>query len=148
MLRRNIMLKKIAASLLTSIGLFSFNVNSALAERAVNFRYHRTLYPSTCNIAFGGEVYGCTSAVIGSFNDASANIKLCTSQDCLILILTPTQLVNAADGNYFYVRQMAWQRGNYITRDWDVSLTCSLNPEGLGCVGDLENGSAIAIYLK
>ncbi len=86
--------------------------------------------------------------MIGGFNDASANIKLCSSRDCLILMLNPTQLVNAADGEYFSVRQMAWQRGNYITREWDVSLTCALNLQGMGCAGELENGSAIAIYLK
>ncbi len=142
------MLKKIVASLLTSVGLLSFNLNSALAERAVNFKYYRTVYPSTCKMAFEGEVYGCNSAVIGGFNDASANIKLCSSRDCLILMLNPTQLVNAADGEYFSVRQMAWQRGNYITREWDVSLSCALNLQGMGCVGELENGSAIAIYLK
>jgi hypothetical protein len=51
-------------------------------------------------------------------------------------------------GESFYVRQMAWQRGNYITRQWDVSLTCGLSTEGMGCIGELENGSAIAIYLR
>lgn len=142
------MLKKMVASLLTTVGIFSLNTNFVLAERAINYKYYRTLYPGTCNIAFGGDVYGCTSAVIGGFNDASANIKLCTLQDCLILILSPTQLINAADGESFYVRKMAWQRGNYITRQWDVSLTCGLSIQGMGCLGELVDGSAIAIYLK
>ncbi|WP_414575967.1 hypothetical protein [Anabaena sp. CCY 9402-a] len=142
------MLKKMVASLLTSVGILSLNANSALAERPVDFRYYKTLYPSSCNIAIAGERYRCDYTVVGAFNDASANIKLCSTRDCLILILTPTQLANVADGNYFYIRQMAWQTGNSITRQWNVSLTCSSSADSMGCIGEVENGSAIAIYVE
>lgn len=142
------MLKKIAASLLASLGLLSVHANSALAEPTANYVYHRTLYPSSCNIAIEEEVFGCNSAVIGGFRNGSANIKLCNRRECLILILTRGQLRNAADGEYFYVREIALQRGNYITRRWYASLTCAMNTRAMRCIGDLENGTAIAINIS
>ncbi|MEH1769846.1 hypothetical protein [Nostoc sp.] len=141
------MFKRMITSLVTSVGLFSLNAHPVLAERAVDFIYSKTLYPSTCNIVIAGETYRCTSTVMGAFDNASANIKLCSSRYCLILILSYPQLVNASDGENFYVRQLAWQKGRYITDQWDVSLTCGLR-SGMGCIGKSEDGSPIAIYVE
>ena len=141
------MFKRMITSLVASVGLFTLNANPVLAERAVNFRNSKTLYPSTCNIVFGDQKYSCTSTLLGTFDNASANIKLCSSKYCFILIVNPTQFVNAASGEYFYVDQMSWQEGNYITRTWNVSLSCGLN-SGIGCVGTSEDGRAIALYTE
>lgn len=142
------MLKKIAASLLTSVGLLSFNTSAALAERAVNYDLYKTFYPSNCSLAVAGEKYSCNYMVIGGYYDASANIKLCSSQYCLILKLTPGELRRVADGKDFYVSQMSWQRGNYIDNQWNTSMQCAFRSNEMGCVGKLPNGSPIAIYLN
>ncbi|WP_373525982.1 hypothetical protein [Nostoc sp.] len=141
------MFKRMITSLVASVGLFTLNANPVLAERATSFRVSNTSYPSTCNIVFGDQRYSCTSTVVGAFDNASANIKLCSPSYCFLLILNPTQLVNASSGEYFYVDQMSWQEGNYITRTWNVSLTCGLS-SGIGCVGTSEDGSAIALYTE
>lgn len=142
------MLKKIAASLLTSVGLFSFNTSAALAERAVNYDLYKTFYPSNCSLAVAGEKYNCNYMVIGGFYDASANIKLCSSQYCLILKLTPGQLRRVANGRDFYVSQMSWQRGNYIDYSWKTSVQCAFRSDEMGCMGKLANGRSIAIYVN
>jgi len=142
------MLKRIVASLLTSFGLLSLNANATLARPAESFRYHQTFYPSTCTIAFDGQIYGCNYTVMGAFSNASANIKLCSTDYCLILLLNATELANVADGEDFSVRQIAWQRGNSITNQWDVSMQCGFKSDGMGCVGEFDNGSAIAIYVE
>lgn len=143
-----IMLKKMVASVLTSVGLLSLNASPTLAKPAVNYAAHETFYPSTCTIAIEGEKYTCDYTVMGAFNDASANLKLCSKRYCLILMLNSTQLANVADGENFYVRQMAWQRGNSIRDQWDVSMQCGFKSDAMGCIGELENGSAIAIYVE
>lgn len=142
------MLKKIVASLLTSVGLLSLNANPTLAKPAVNFAARETIYPSTCTIAIEGEKYTCDYTVMGAFNDASANIKLCSRRYCLILILSPTQLANLADGEDFHVRQIAWQRGHSIGDYLNVSMRCGFQSDAMGCIGEFENGSAIAIYME
>ncbi|MEH1931673.1 hypothetical protein [Nostoc sp.] len=142
------MLKKIVASLLTSVGLLSLNANPTLAIPAVNFAARETIYPSTCTIAIEGEKYTCDYTVMGAFNDASANIKLCSTRYCLILILSPTQLANLADGEDFHVRQITWQRGNSIGDYLNVSMRCGFKSDAMGCIGEFENGSAIAIYME
>jgi hypothetical protein len=142
------MLKKIVASLLTSVGLLSLNANPTLAKPAVNFAARETIYPSTCTIAIEGKKYTCDYTVMGAFNDGSANIKLCSRRYCFILILSPTQLANLADGEYFHVRQIAWQRGNSISDYLNVSMRCGFKSDAMRCRGEFENGSAIAIYIE
>lgn len=142
------MFKRMVVSLLTSVGLLSLNASPTLAKPANNFRYHQTFYPSTCSIAIDGEKYGCDYTVMGAFSDASANLKLCSTRYCLILMLTPSQLANLGDGEDFYVSQIAWQRGNRVSDQWDVSMQCGFKSDAIGCMGEFENGSAIAIYLE
>lgn len=142
------MLKRMVASLLTSVGLLSLNANPTLARPAVNYKYHQTVYPSTCTIAFNGEKYTCDYTVVGAFNNASANLKLCSRRYCFILILSPTQLANLADGEGFYVRQIAMQSGSRIVDQWNVSMQCGFRSQAMGCLGEFENGSAIAIYVE
>ncbi|MDZ8091573.1 MAG: hypothetical protein RMZ42_06495 [Nostoc sp. DedQUE05] len=142
------MLKRMVASLLASVGLLSLNAPATLAKPAVNFAAHETFYPSSCTIAIKGEKYGCDYTVMGAFSDASANLKLCSKRYCLILMLSPTQVANVADGEDFYVRQMAWQRGSTVSEQWDVSMQCGFKSDAMGCIGELENGSAIAIYVE
>lgn len=143
------MLKNIVASLVTSVGLLSLNVSPTLARPAQSFRYHKTFYPTSCNILVNGEKYTCDYAVMGAFNDATANIKLCSTSYCFILILSPTQLANVADGQDFYVRQIAIQKGSRILDQWGASLRCGFSSSnGIGCLGSLENNSQIAIYVE
>ncbi|MDJ0736011.1 MAG: hypothetical protein QNJ47_18435 [Nostocaceae cyanobacterium] len=141
------MLKKIVASLLTSVGLFSFNPNTALAERAVVYDLHKTFYPSTCSVFIGGEEYTCNYMVIGGFNDASGNIKLCSNSYCLIMMLNRSQLVSVANGRDFYVRKMSWQRGYSIDYEWNTSMKCGFRGNKMGCLGELANGNSIGIYI-
>ena len=142
------MLKRMVASVLTSVGLLSLNANATLARPAVNFAANQTFYPSNCTIAIEGEKYTCDYTVMGTFNDASANLKLCSTAYCLILVLSPTQVANVADGENFYVRQMAWQRGNTVSDQWDVSMQCGFKSDAMGCIGELENGNKVAIYIE
>lgn len=146
--RVRIMLKRMVASLLTSVGLLSLNANATLATPAENFAAHETFYPSTCTIAIDGEKYGCDYTVMGAFSDASANLKLCSRRYCLILMLTPTQLANVADGENFSVRQIAWQKGSTVSEGLDVSMQCGFRLDAMGCVGEFDDGSAIAIYVE
>ncbi len=142
------MLKKITASVLTSVGLLTLNANPSLAENTVNFTNHQTLYPSTCAVVIEGEKYECDYAVMGAFDDASANIKLCSEDACIILMLSPYQLTNIANGEEFRVRQIALQKGNSIIAQWDVSMRCDSNATGMGCVGESDNGGEIAVYME
>ncbi len=143
-----IMLKKIVSSLVTSVGLLSLNANATLAAPADNFLYHKTLYPSSCNIVIDGEKYTCDYTVLGAFSDASANFKLCSTRYCLILMLTPTQLTNIAEGENFSVRKVTWQRGNTVGEELNVSMECGFKSDEMGCIGLFDNGSAIAIYIE
>jgi hypothetical protein len=142
------MLKRVVASLVTSVGLLGMNASAALARPAIGFRHHETFYPSTCDIGINGQTFTCEYAVIGAFNNGSANFKLCSSRDCLILILTRAQLANLANGRNFSVRQIAWQSGNRITRQWNASMECGSRSQAVGCTGRLTNGSRVAIYLE
>lgn len=142
------MLKKIVASAIASVGLFSLNTNAALADRAVNYDIHKTFYPSTCSIFIAGEKYTCNYMVVGGFNDATANIKLCSSEYCLILMLTPSQLQRVAHSRDFYISQMSLQRGSYIDYEWNTSMRCSLKSGEMGCIGELPNGKSIGIYAE
>ncbi|NMG06692.1 hypothetical protein [Brasilonema sp. UFV-L1] len=141
------MLKRMVASVLTSVGLLSLNANPTLARPADYFAAHKTYYPSTCTIAFNGEKYTCDYTVVGAFNNATANLKLCSRRYCFILILSPTQLANVADGEGFYVRKIALQRGSRIINQWNVSMQCGFRSQAMGCLGEFRNGSAIAIYV-
>ncbi|NJO62093.1 MAG: hypothetical protein HC836_28835 [Richelia sp. RM2_1_2] len=142
------MLKKITASLLTSVGLLTLNANPSLAERTIGFTAHQTLYPSTCAVLIEGERYECDYAVMGAFDDASANIKLCSEDACIILMLSPYQLVNIASGEEFRVRQIALQKGNSIIAQWNVSMYCGFNATGMGCIGESDDGGEIAVYME
>jgi hypothetical protein len=142
------MLKRMVASLLTSVGLLSLNANPTLAKAADYFAAHKTFYPSTCTIGFQGEEYTCDYTVVGAFNDATANLKLCSTSYCFILILSPTQLAQVADGKDFYVRQIAMQKGNRIVTQGNVSMHCGFRSQAMGCLGELTNGSKIAIYVE
>ncbi len=71
--------------MLTSVGLLTLNANPSLAENTVNFTNHQTLYPSTCAVVIEGERHECDYAVMGAFDDASTNIKLCSEDACMIL---------------------------------------------------------------
>jgi hypothetical protein len=142
------MLKKISASLLTFVGLLTLNPNPSLAENTVNFTNHQTLYPSTCAVVIEGERYECNYAVMGAFDDASANIKLCSDDACIILMLSPYQLANIANAEDFRVRQIALQKGNSIIAQWDVSMRCGSNATGMGCVGESDDGGEIAVYME
>jgi hypothetical protein len=142
------MLKRMVTSLITSVGILSINASPTLARPANNFKYHQTFYPSTCTIAIEGKKYGCDYTVMGAFSDASANLKLCSTRDCLILMLTPGQLANLGDGEDFYVSQIAWQRGNRVSDQWDVSMQCGFKSDAIECIGEFDNGSGIAIYVE
>ncbi|UKO98744.1 hypothetical protein [Nostoc sp. UHCC 0870] len=142
------MLKRVVASLATSVGLLSLNVNAALAKPAVDFTYHKSFYPSSCNITINRELFSCNYGVIGAFNNGTGNLKLCTTTYCLILILNRTQLQNIANGNAFYINQIALQQGNRITNEWNMSMKCAINADALGCLGNLRNGSRVAIYAE
>lgn len=142
------MLKKITASVLTSVGLLTLNANPTLAENTVNFTNHQTLYPSTCAVVIEGERYECDYAVMGAFDDASANIKLCSEDACIILMLSPYQLANIASGEEFRVRQIALQEGNSVIARWNTSMRCDFTATGMGCVGESESGGEIAVYME
>ncbi|WP_236142599.1 hypothetical protein [Nostoc sp. CMAA1605] len=143
------MLKKLAASVLTSVGLLSLNASPTLARPAQDFRYHRSFNTTNCNIAINGERYTCDYGVMGAFSNASANLKLCSTRYCFILILSRAQLANVADGQDFYVNQVAFQQGNSIIDEWDASIRCGFSrSDGIGCLGELENGTRIAIYVE
>ncbi len=143
------MLKRMVVSLLTSVGLLSLTAHPTLAKLANHFATHETVYPSTCSVAVDGERYTCDYVVVGAFNDATANIKLCSSQSCFILMLNRTQFSHVANGQDFSVYNLAWQRGRSIVHQWDTSMRCGFTrSDGLGCVGELEDGSAIAIYME
>gem|GEM_PF-1865223 len=143
------MLKQLVASVLTSVGLLSLNISPTLAKPADDFRYHKTFYPTNCNIAINGEKYTCDYGVMGAFSNATANLKLCSTRYCFILVLSSAQLANVADGEDFYVRQVAFQRGSAIVDQWDASLRCGFSrSDGIGCLGELENGTEIVIYVE
>ena len=142
------MYKRITASILTAISLITMFPRTTLAERAVNYRYHKKFYPDTCIIKLQGEKYGCDYTVIGAFDDASANFKLCSELSCLILILSPTQLANIADEEDFSVRQIAWQKGNRIAATLDVSMKCGFRRQAMVCAGELDSGNEITIYVE
>ncbi|MBD2777467.1 hypothetical protein [Iningainema tapete] len=143
------MLKKMVATVLASVGLLSLNANPTLAERAVNYSTYRKVYPSTCSIAIEGKRSTCDYVVFGAFNDATANIKLCSSSDCFVLMLTPSQLSRISNGQNFSVYNLAWQRGSSIVRRWDTSMQCGFSrTDGIGCVGELDNGNAITVYTE
>lgn len=141
------MLKKVVASVLTSIGLFSLTANTALAKPADTFTYGKTLYPSNCSVFIKGRNFNCNYMVMGAFRNATANIKLCSGASCLILILSRTQLMNVANGRDFYVRKMAWQTDKFIEREWYTSMRCGLRSDEMSCMGRLASGKSIAIYV-
>ncbi|MBE9213132.1 hypothetical protein IQ247_10680 [Plectonema cf. radiosum LEGE 06105] len=142
------MLKKITASVLTSIGLLTLNASPSLAKNTVNFTNHQTLYPSTCGVVIEAEKYTCDYAVMGAFDDASANIKLCSDDACIILMLSPYQLGNIANEEDFRVRQIALQKGSSIIAQWNVSMYCGFNATGMGCIGESDDGGEIAVYME
>ncbi|MBD2777459.1 hypothetical protein [Iningainema tapete] len=143
------MLKRMVATVLASVGLLSLNANTTLAKPAVDFNYHKTYYPSTCSIAIEGEKYSCDYLVFGAFNNASMNMKFCSKQYCLILVVDASQVDRVANQQNFRVNRLAWQRGNSIVRQWDTTMRCGFSrTEGIGCVGELDNGNAIAVYTE
>lgn len=142
------MLKRVATSLVASVALLGLNATATFAKPAVGFKSHETFYPSTCNIGINGKTFTCEYAVIGAFNNGSANFKLCDGSECLILILTRAQLANLANGRNFAVNQVAWQTGNRITQQWRSSMQCGSQSQAVGCRGQLTNGSRIAIYVE
>lgn len=142
------MLKKLVASVLASAGILALNATPTLAERAVDFAKHKTIYPSDCSIVIEGEKYHCDYAVLGAFDDASGNIKLCSSQYCLIFNLTPSQITNVIDGDDFRVNTIAFQKGSSIVKRWNTSMVCGVNSNEMGCLGELANGTKIIVYLE
>lgn len=142
------MLKRVAASLVASVGLLGLNATATLAQPAIGFKHHETFYPSTCNIGINGKTFTCEYAVIGAFNNGTANFKLCDGNQCLILILTRAQLANLANGRNFAVNQIAWQSGNRITQQWNSSMQCGTRSQAVGCAGRLTNGSRVAVYVE
>jgi hypothetical protein len=96
----------------------------------------------------GAKKFTCNYAVMGAFNDATANIKLCSDDVCVILIVSPSQLSNIANARNFRVRQIAVQEGSSIIGRWNTSMGCGFNATGMGCVGRSSNGVEIAVYMK
>ncbi len=143
------MLKKLAAAVLTSVGLFCVNVAPTLARSTDSFTIHKSFYPSKCSLAFNGSRYYCDYVVVGAFNDGSGNLKLCSQQYCLILEITPSQLANVAAEQDFNVYQISWQQGNRILYESNSSMRCGFSrSDGIGCIGTSENGTKIAIYTE
>lgn len=142
------MMKRIIASLLTSIGLLSLNAQTTLAERAIYYRYYRTFYPSVCKIAIADDKLTCNYVVIGAFDNRSVNMKLCSGRYCFILILPFSQLENVANYRDFYVDSVALQKGDFIIRRSDTSMRCGYTSNAIQCLGELENGDDVAIYVR
>lgn len=141
------MLKKIISILtMTTVSLLVFHSN-VLAEKAKTYIYSDTLYPDTCNISTGSDYYKCDYVIVGIFASGSGNIKLCDQEDCLILILDSDEFKALANGEKFYVTEIAWQ--NIINKTpikrLSGSLYCTSTSTGLICFGSV-NGGAIAIY--
>lgn len=140
------MLNKITTTLaFTTLSLATINVNATLAKPATEYVDYRTLNPSECTIVINREDFSCDYITIGIFQNGSGNIKLCSNQYCLILILDDVAFTRAADGRRFNVDEVAWQEGRTIKYQQSARLDCILG-SGVACQGNLRNGSAVAIY--
>jgi len=141
------MFKKIIASALTSVSLLTLSANTTLAQPPQRFIYRKTLYPSNCSVFIKGNKFTCNYVVMGAFSNASANIKLCSVDNCLILVLSAHQLMSGAKGRDFYIRRMAWQKSNSIDYSWRTSMQCGIRSNEMSCMGRLANGNSISIYV-
>ncbi|HLP92043.1 MAG TPA: hypothetical protein VK184_26065 [Nostocaceae cyanobacterium] len=143
------MIKKIFASLLAGASVLSFSSLPALARPADKFTVHRSYSPSECNILVSGENFNCDEVIFGGFRSGEVNIKFCSQQYCLIMIVDADEVPKIARGRDFYVSSVALQEGSSITNQWNASIDCGFSrSNGLGCLGTLRNGTRLVVYTE